>query len=127
MDQVSTFGPYSPIRQVGDLYFISGQVGVDPDTKAAAAGIQAQMRQVLANLTRVLASAGLTPNHIVKTTIFLTNLDDFATVNDIYVDYFTEPRPARSCVGVAELPRVGGENAIQIEIEAVAHATMPAH
>jgi 2-iminobutanoate/2-iminopropanoate deaminase len=127
MDQVSTFGPYSPIRQVGDLYFISGQVGVDPDTKAAAAGIQAQTRQVLANLTRVLASAGLTPNHIVKTTIFLTNLDDFATVNDIYVDYFTEPRPARSCVGVAELPRVGGENAIQIEIEAVAHATMPAH
>ena len=116
-----TFGPYSPIRQAGDLYFVSGQIGVDPVTKQSVQGVREQVTQALENLKSVLASAGLTTNEVVKTTIFLANMDDFAVVNEVYESYFTEPRPARSTVAVQELPRVAGITPIKVEIEAVVH------
>lgn len=115
-----TFGPYSPIRQAGNVYYVSGQVGIDPQTKTAPQTIQEQTKQVLENMKAVLTTAGLTMQDIVKTTIYVTDMGNFAAVNDVYVTYFDQPRPARGTVGVAELPRVGGDTPILVEIEAVA-------
>ncbi len=120
-----SFGPYTPVRQAGDYYFVSGQVGVDPATKTASEDIADQTRQALDNLKSMVEAAGLTIDHVVKTTIYVVDMADFATVNDVYVSYFNEPRPARSTVGVKELPRVAGDTPIKIEIEAVAMATRP--
>lgn len=116
-----TYGPYSPIRQVGNLFFISGQVGIEPASKVAQADISHQTEQALKNLRDVLASEGLTMKHVVKNVVFLTDMADFAAVNQIYEDYFAAPRPARSVVGVRELPRVAGHTELLIEIEAVAY------
>lgn len=115
-----SYGPYTPIRQVGNLYFISGQVGIDPETKTASGIITEQTKQVLQNLQAVLATEGLGLKDVVKTTVFLTDMGNFKTVNEVYEQYFTVPRPARSAVAVAELPRVAGTTRILIEIEAVA-------
>ncbi|HUC89871.1 MAG TPA: RidA family protein, partial [Patescibacteria group bacterium] len=90
-----TFGPYSPIRQVGDLYFTAGHIGVDSSTGQASPDITAQTKQTMDNLTATLASAGLTLDDIVKTTIFLTDMGDFAAVNEAYTSYFNGVRPAR--------------------------------
>ena len=116
----NTFGPYTPVRQAGDFYFVSGQVGVDPATKTASEDVAEQTHQALKNLKSMIEGAGLTLDHIVKTTIYLVDMGDFPVVNEVYMDYFNEPRPARSTVGVRELPRVAGETPIKIEIEAVA-------
>jgi 2-iminobutanoate/2-iminopropanoate deaminase len=116
----TTFGPYSPIRQAGDTYYISGQIGVDPQTHAAEENIARQTICALENLGEVLRDAGLEYRDIVRTTIYLTDMADFATVNDIYVGYFPEPRPARTCVEVAGLPRVAGDTQLCIEIDAIA-------
>lgn len=113
------FGPYTPVRKAGDYYFVSGQVGADAN-KHAEPDIAAQCRQVCANLDSVLSSTGLSAADVVKTTVFLKNMNDFAAVNDIYVSFFPEPRPARSCVAVAALPNVA-DNELLIEIEAVAY------
>lgn len=115
-----TFGPYSPITQAGDLYFVSGQVGVDPDTKQAAKSIEEQTSQALANLAAVLATADLDMQDVVKTTVYLTDMDNYAAMNQTYTGHFAPPRPARAAVGVKELPRVGGDTPILVEIEAVA-------
>jgi 2-iminobutanoate/2-iminopropanoate deaminase len=115
-----TYGPYTPIRKVGSLYFISGQVGIDPETRAAPGIITEQTTQVLKNLQSVLASEGLELKHVVKTTVFLTDMGNFKTFNEVYKQYFEAPRPARSCVAVAELPRVAGTTRILVEIEAIA-------
>jgi 2-iminobutanoate/2-iminopropanoate deaminase len=115
-----TFGPYSPVRKVGNLYFISGQVGIDVVTHIADVDVTEQTIKVLQNLSIVLDSVGLTLNNVVKTTIFLTDMANFTAVNNEYIKVFNEPRPARSTVGVNELPRVGGDVPILIEIEAVA-------
>ncbi len=115
-----TFGPYMPIRQAGDLYFVSGQIGVDPATKQAASSIADQTRQVFANLETVLTSARLSLDNVVKTTVYLQNMNDFAAVNDIYVGYFKGVPPARACVEVSCLPKVTDQK-ILIEIEAVAY------
>ncbi|HEV2403524.1 MAG TPA: Rid family detoxifying hydrolase [Candidatus Saccharimonadales bacterium] len=115
-----TFGPYSLVRQAGDLYFLAGHVGVDPATSTAQPNVTAQTEQVLENLRSTLESVGLGMNDVVKTTIFVTDIGNFAQVNEVYVRYFDEPRPARSTVGVAELPRVGGDVPLLVEIEAVA-------
>jgi 2-iminobutanoate/2-iminopropanoate deaminase len=115
-----TYGPYAPIRQVGNLYFISGQVGIDPETKTAYGIITEQTEQVLKNLKAVLATAELELKHVVKTTVFLTDMRYFAAVNEIYEKYFEAPRPARSAVAVLELPRVAGDTRLLVEIEAVA-------
>lgn len=114
------FGPYTPVRQSGNFYFVSGQVGVDMSTKTAPEGVAEQTHQVLTNLKKALQSVDLSLDDVIKTTIFVTDIADFAVVNDVYVTYFNEPRPARSTVGVKELPRVAGDTSIKIEIEAIA-------
>lgn len=117
---MSTYGPYTPIRKAGKLYFVSGQVGINPQSKKAGKTIQQQTKQTLENLKNLLASYGLDINNTVKITVFLKNMDDFAVMNDVYVGYFKEPRPARSCVEVASLPNLA-ENELLIEIEAVVY------
>lgn len=115
-----SYGPYTPIRHVGNLYFISGQVGIDPETKAASGLISEQTEQVLKNLQAMLATEGLELKHVVKTTVFLTTMGNFAAMNEVYEQYFAVPRPARSAVAVAELPRVAGDTHLLVEIEAIA-------
>lgn len=115
-----SYGPYTPIRQVGNLYFISGQIGIDPETKSVSGLISEQAEQVLKNLQAVLATEGLELKHVVKTTVFLTTMGNFAAVNEVYEQYFAVPRPARSAVAVTELPRVAGDTHLLVEIEAIA-------
>lgn len=117
--KIESFGPYTPVRQVGDLYFVSGQVGVDFNTKTAGTDITAQTTKALDNLAATLATVGLTLNDVVKTTVFLTNLDDVSVFNGIYTARFSGQRPARSMVAVSELPRVA-DCPLIVEIEAVA-------
>lgn len=101
----AALGPYSHAVMVGDMLFTSGQIGLDPATgKLAGDTIEAQANQVLANLEAVLAAADMTFANVVKTTVFLTDLADFATVNGIYGTKFPQNPPARSCVQVAKLP-----------------------
>ena len=107
-------GPYTPIVRGGDLLFTSGQIGI-ADGAIVEGGLEAQLRQVFANLRGVLLSANASLADVVKTTVFLVDMDDYAVMNDIYVEEFGDHRPARSAVAVAKLP-LGA----QIEIEAVA-------
>lgn len=101
----AALGPYSHAVLVGDTLYTSGQIGLDPATgKLAGDTIEAQANQVLSNLESVLAAAGMTFANVVKTTVFLTDLADFATVNGIYGTKFPANPPARSCVQVAKLP-----------------------
>lgn len=120
-DSKPVFGPYSPVRQAGDLYFVSGQVGVDPATKAAPQDVVEQVRQALTNLKATLEGAGLSLEQVVKTTLFVTDMNEFSRVNEVYVEFFPEPRPARSTVGVSQLPNIA-DNPIKFEIEAIAMA-----
>lgn len=108
-------GPYSQAVRVGNLVFTAGQVGIDPTTGQLREGLEAQTRQVMANLQAVLQAAGADLSTVVKTTIFMTDLSAFKQVNAIYGEYFREAPPARSTVQVAALP-LGA----LIEIEAVA-------
>jgi 2-iminobutanoate/2-iminopropanoate deaminase len=111
-------GPYSQAIRSGGFIFCSGQVGLDPATgKLVAGGTAEQTVQVLDNLSAVLQAAGLTLNAIVKTTIFLVDMNDFATVNAIYGERMGTPPPARSTFAVAALP-LGA----RVEIEAIASA-----
>ncbi len=115
-DAPAALGPYSHAVAVGDLLYTSGQIGLNPATgKLAGDGIEQQTEQVLRNLEQVLAANGMTFANVVKTTVFLTNLSDFATVNSIYATRFPAEPPARSCVQVAALPA-----GARIEIELVA-------
>lgn len=123
MTQTQTFGPYTPVRQAGNLYFVSGQVGVEPDSKTTPADIAGQTHQTLKNMAAALQAVGLHMDQVVKTTIYLTDMGDFPAVNDIYTGYFTEPRPARSTVAVVELPRVAGDVRLRIEMDAVVDST----
>ena len=109
-------GPYSQAIKLSGLIFTAGQIGLDPETgKMVEGGIEAQTRQVMNNLEAVLKEAGVGMDAIVKTTIFLTDLGNFATVNGIYGEYFSDEPPARSTVEVAGLPL----GAI-VEVEAIA-------
>jgi 2-iminobutanoate/2-iminopropanoate deaminase len=109
-------GPYSLGIASGDLVFLSGQIPLDSATgKLVAGDVSAQARQSLENLKSVLEAAGLTFAHVVKTTIFLTDMADFAAVNEVYKGYVTEPYPARSTIAVAGLP-LGAK----VEIEMIA-------
>ena len=120
----TTFGPYSPLRQAGEHYFTSGQIGVDQTTKTAPADVSAQTSAALTNLSSVLNTAKLHLDDVVKTTVYLTDMGDFAKMNEIYLQFFAEPRPARTCVAVAELPRVA-DVSLKVEIEAVAMRREP--
>lgn len=109
-------GPYSQAVRAGDLLFLSGQIALDPATMALVpGGVEAETKQVLANLTAVLAAAGATWADVVKTTIYLTDLGDFATVNRLYGEVTGAVPPARATVQVAALPR-----GAVVEIDAVA-------
>lgn len=116
---MTTYGPYTPVRRAGDLLFVSGQVGIDPTTKKAISDILQQTEQALNNLKNALENEGASLDDIVKTTVFLTHMDNFEAMNGAYEKVFATPRPARSTVGVRELPRVG-DVPLLVEIEAVA-------
>ena len=116
-----SYGPYSPVRRSGGFLLVSGQVGINPDTKTAEVDAAKQCKQALENMKSALYESGADMQDIVKTTIFLTNMGDFDAVNTVYEQFFHAPRPARSTVGVQELPRVGGEVPLVVEIEAVAY------
>lgn len=108
-------GPYSQGINVGNMYFFSGQIPLDPETGTMAEGIEAQSHQAFKNVKGLLESQGMDFSNVVKTTVFLDNMDDFTTVNDIYATYFVEPYPARSAVEVAKLPK-----GALIEVEVIA-------
>ncbi len=102
----AALGPYSQGIVAGGFFFASGQVPIDPATgELAGETVEAQARQVFANLEQVLAAAGCGFADVLKTTVFLTDLANFAEVNSIYAEYFVEPFPARSCVQIAALPK----------------------
>jgi 2-iminobutanoate/2-iminopropanoate deaminase len=112
----AAIGPYSQAVRAGGFLFCSGQLGLDPATgEFAGPDVEAQAERAMANLRNVLDAAGLTFSDVVKTTIFLADMADFATVNAIYGRFVTDPPPARSTVQVAALPKGG-----RVEIEATA-------
>ncbi len=111
----AAIGPYSQAVQTGNLVFTSGQLGMDPVSGELAAGVEAQAHQAFKNLEAILVAAGGSLASVVKFTLFLTDLSDFAKVNEIMAQYVPQPYPARSTVGVASLPKGG-----LFEVEAVA-------
>ena len=112
----AAIGPYSQAVCTESLVFVSGQIAIEPSSGEFIAGdIKAQTRQVLKNLSAVLLAAGSSLEKVVKTSVFITNIDEFGAVNEVYSEFFTTNPPARACVEVARLPK-GAE----VEIEAVA-------
>jgi len=113
----AAIGPYSQAIKAGSFMFISGQIPVDPkDGNIVAGGIVAQTKQVLDNLTAILKSENLTMKNVVKTTVFLADMNDFQTLNKIYGECFCQDAPARSCVQITRLPKD-----VLVEIEAIAY------
>ena len=109
-------GAYSPALRVGPFLFLSGQIPIDPATGQMVTGtVAVQTRRVMDNLAALLEAAGLSFNHVVRTTVFLADMNDFAEFNEVYAACFAEPRPARATVQVARLPRDA-----RIEIDAIA-------
>jgi 2-iminobutanoate/2-iminopropanoate deaminase len=114
--KAKAIGPYSAAVESGDLVFVSGQIPLDSGTgKLVEGDIAAQARQSLENLKTILGAAGLSFAHVVKTTIFLTSMGDFAAVNEVYKSFVGEPYPARSTIAVAALPM-----GAKVEIEMIA-------
>ena len=112
----AAIGPYSQAIQVGNLIYTSGQIPIDPATgQLVEGGVKEQARQSLSNIQAILQEAGLTMTSVVKTTVFMADMADFAEMNSVYAEFFTEPYPARSAVAVKTLPK----NA-WVEIEVVA-------
>ena len=120
MKQISTdkapaaIGPYSQAIKSGNMLFCSGQIPVDPETGIIPDGVKAQAEQVLTNVKNLIAAAGSSIENVIKTTVFIKDMNDFAVINEIYAKYFTEPFPARSCVEVARLPKD-----VLLEVEAI--------
>lgn len=113
---IKPLGPYTPAIRMGELLFVSGQIGIDPATgKLAPGGVAAEAKQLLENLRGLVAAGGSSLDKVLKTTIFLTNIADFAAVNEVYATFFPAEPPARSTIQVAALP--GGA---LVEIEAIA-------
>ncbi len=112
----SAIGPYSQAIQVGNLVYTSGQLPIDPATGVfAEGGIKEQTRQSLLNVKAILEEVGLTMENVVKTTVFMADMNDFADMNSVYAEFFTAPYPARSAVAVKTLPK-----GALVEIEVVA-------
>jgi 2-iminobutanoate/2-iminopropanoate deaminase len=110
-------GPYSPAIRAGNLLFLSGQVGFDPSTGAlVGSDISAQTDQVMRNIGTLLEAAGTDFAHVVRTTVFLADMDEFAKMNEVYARYVVDPPPARSTVQVARLPR---DARVEIDVIAV--------
>lgn len=110
----AAIGPYSQAIDLGSLVFTSGQIPVAPDGSVSD-DVAEQTRQCLGNLSAVLEAAGSSMEHVIKTTVFITDMDQFGTINQVYAEFFAQPYPARSCVQVAKLPK-----GVSVEIEAVA-------
>ena len=109
-------GPYSPAIRVGELLFVSGQISINPATGVlVSSDIAAETRQVMENIGALLSAAGLTFSAVVRTTVFLADMNDFAVVNEVYGGYFRQPYPARATVQVARLPRDA-----RVEIDVIA-------
>ena len=109
-------GPYSQAIMAGDTLYVSGQIPVVPATGAIVSDkLEDQARQVMENVKAVMEAAGLTLDHVVKTSVFIKNMDDFGTINAVYSQYFKENCPARACVEVARLPKD-----VLLEMEAIA-------
>ena len=113
----AAIGPYSQAVKVGNLLFTSGMIPIDPATNTLVeGGIEIQAERALENVKALLEASGSSMDKVVKTVVFIKNMDDFAKVNEIYAKYFTADFPARSCVEVARLPKD-----VLIEIEAIAY------
>ena len=111
----SAIGPYSQAVRTGNMVFVSGQIPIDPATgNFVSDEVAAQTEQVLKNLSAVLEAAGSSLNNVVKTTVFLADMNDFAVMNEVYAKYFSENKPARATVQAARLPRDA-----RVEIEAI--------
>ena len=109
-------GPYSQAVQLGNLLFTSGQLGMDPETGNFPASVEEQAKQALSNVKAIVEAAGASLDQVVKTTVFLKDMNDFQAVNAVYGQFFNEPYPARSAVEVARLPKDG-----LVEIEVIAN------
>lgn len=111
MEQISTknapaaIGPYSQAIKIGNLLFTSGQIPINPANGEIPEGVEAQAEQALTNVKNLIEASGASIDNVVKTTVFIKDMNDFAAINTIYAKYFTEPFPARSCVEVARLPK----------------------
>ena len=112
----AAIGPYSQAIQVGNLVYTSGQIPIDPSTGSLVeGGVKEQTRQSLLNVKAILEEARLTMSNVVKTTVFMADMNDFAEMNAVYAEFFTEPYPARSAVAVKTLPK-----GALVEIEVIA-------
>lgn len=116
-DAPAAIGPYSQAIKTGGLLFASGQIPVNPADNSIQTDIESQTRQAFTNLKSVLETRGSSLKNVVKTTVFIQDINDFAAVNEIYSKFFSEPFPARSCVEVSKLPK-----GVKLEIEAIATA-----
>jgi 2-iminobutanoate/2-iminopropanoate deaminase len=116
----AALGPYSQAIVVGDLAFCSGTAGIDPETGAVPAGIEAQTDQALRNLAAILEEAGTSIANLVKTTIYYTDVNDFQALNEVYARHMPDPPPARSAPANVKLPR-----GLLVSIEAIAHIPRP--
>lgn len=120
MKQISTtnapaaIGPYSQAIISGNTMFCSGQIPINPATGEIPEGVEAQAEQALTNVKNLIEAAGASIDNVIKTTVFIKDMKDFAKINEIYAKYFTEPFPARSCVEVARLPKD-----VLLEVEAI--------
>lgn len=111
----AAIGPYSQGLDLGSLVFVSGQIPVDPATGKIAESVEEQAAQSLSNIRSILAESGLTMADVVKTTVFITDLNDFTKVNEVYATFFEKPYPARSCVEISAIPK-----GCKLEIECIA-------
>ena len=111
----AAIGPYSQAIEVGDMVYTSGIIPVDPATGEIPEGSVAQAQQAFANMKNLLEAAGTSIDNVVKTTVFIKEMNDFGAINEVYAKYFSEPYPSRSCVEVARLPKD-----VMLEIEAIA-------
>ena len=111
----AAIGPYSQAIISGNTVFASGQIPVNPANGEIPEGVEAQANQAFTNVKNLLEAAGTSIDKVIKTTVFIQNMDDFGKINEIYASYFTEPFPARSCVEVAKLPK-----GVLLEVEAKA-------
>ncbi len=114
----AAIGPYSQAIRIGDFLYTSGQISLDPETmEMITADIEVETEKVLKNIEAILKEGGLNLNNIIKTTVYLTDLSEFARMNQVYEKFFTDTKPARACVQVAALPK-----GAKVEIDVVAHS-----
>ena len=114
----AAIGPYSQAIKIGNFLYTSGQISLDAETMEMVTGsIEIETEKVLQNLKAILMEDGLNLNHVIKTTVYLSDLGDFSKMNQVYESFFTDNRPARACVQVAALPK-----GAKVEIDAIAHS-----